>query len=247
MPKDFDSQPNLPQDNNPSSPKVSKPSLKTPIALPQKPHPALKLVVSNVISPANLDPVQKSKPPQSRGFTAEVRKRSPYNFMVAARDDSHYLSCNLPLALEENKEGKAASAIVEFPSICSELLGDFIEDDEDLLGMILIQFHMQILKNLLLFCLSCKIQTLIIYTNENQAKQLGVYEDFIKHMDNVPLKNRIGVRLMIPVNAKVLEQCNNLIDDIVSRFRRMLWEGKASNSAMWDYLISNRHFSIVSL
>jgi hypothetical protein len=52
---------------------------------------------------------------------------------------------------------------------------------------------------------------------------------------------------MIPVNAKVLGQCNDLIDDIVGKFRKMLWEEKGSNPTMWNYLASNRHFSIIGL
>ena len=247
MLKDSDSQSNLSQDNNPSPSKAHEPSHETPVAPPQKPIPALKLVVSNIISDPISAPIQKSGPIQRKGFIADVRKRSPYNFVLAARDHFHYLSCDLLLTLEENEEGQAACLIAEFPTIYDEALAVFIDDDEDLLGMILIQFHMHILKSLLLFCFSRKIRTLMIRTNEHQAGGLGIYEDFIKHANNVPVKNGIAMCLTIPVNAKVLGQCNNLMDDIVGRFRRMLWEEKTSNSAMWNYLISNRHFSIVGL
>jgi hypothetical protein len=246
MLKDCNPQANLPQDDKLSSPDATESPCE---ALIQTPTSTLRLVVSNVISNAIPVAPQKSEPIRSTDFVAKVRKRSPYNFVLAARDYFHYLNCDVSLALEENEKSKVApvSVIAEFLPICDDALADFIDGDEELLGMILIQFHMQVLRNLLLFCLSHEAKTLMICINEHQARELRIYDDFIKRVDEISIKNEIAIRLEIPVHAKALNQCDDLIDGIVNKFRKMLWEEKGSNPTMWDYLISNRPFSIVGL
>jgi hypothetical protein len=61
---------------------------------------------------------------------------------MVARDPFHYLHCELPLKFE--KIEKVLSLVCQFPTICDDELVDFIDGDENLLGITLISFHMQI-------------------------------------------------------------------------------------------------------
>jgi hypothetical protein len=205
--------------------------------------PSLKLVPTIISAP-----VYESTSSQHQHFTAEVRKRSPYDFVMVARDPFHYLHCDLPLTFEENQweKKRSFSLVCQFPTICDEELADFINDDEDLLGITLITFHMQILKNLFVFCSTHQAHNLIIKATEEQFAALGIYHEFIKHVDKIPTKQGISIEITILIHSKSLAQCNEFIDDMMAQFRKTLWGAQSTNSAIRDYLKTNVRLSIVT-
>jgi hypothetical protein len=200
----------------------------------------LKLLDSNTISA----PVYKSVPSKSSYFTAEIRKRSPYDFVMVARDPFHYLNCELSLKFEESE--KALSLVCQFPTICDDELVDFIDGDENLLGITLISFHMQILKNLFVFCRAHKVKNLIIKATEEQFAELGIYEEFIKYVDKIPTKQGMDVEITIPFHAQSLAECDEFIDDMMAQFRKTLWKEQSSNPTIRNYLKANVCLSIVA-
>jgi hypothetical protein len=185
-------------------------------------------------------PVQGSEPSPRNYFTAEVRRRSPYNFVMAAHDPFHYLRCELALEFEEN-DG-IQSLICQFPEICDEELSEFVEDDETLLGMALIQFQMQILQNLFVFCAAHNAGNLIIQTTEDQWSTLGIYKNFVKYADPIPMKGGAVMEVTLPVHVKA---CNESIDDITEQFRQTLWQDYSENQSIRNYLAANVRFSVV--
>jgi hypothetical protein len=260
--KDFDSQHGHPQSAT-SSPspvivgqfnKIS--SLPDTSATSKSPASHLKLVASKSIKKARnasplkglaftalSAPVYKSAPTKDSSFTAEVRKRSPYDFAMVARDPFHCLHCELPLKFERS-EGVLA-LVCQFPIICDEELVDFINGDENLLGMTLITFQMQILKNLFRFCRAHKVQNLIIKATEDQFAGLGIYEEFIKYVDKIPTKQGVDVEITIPLHSKSMEHCNEFMDNMVAQFRKTLWKEQSKNSAIRNYLKTNVCMSVV--
>lgn len=211
---------------------------------PKMPSSSLKAVTSSAIS----DSVYRSAAAKNSNFTAEVRKRSPYDFLMVARDPFHYLDCELPLTFEENQEeGKKSFLLVcRFPTICDDALVDFIEGDEDLLGIIMIQFQMQILENLFAFCTVQNVGNLIIRTTEEQFKELGIYQNFIKHVDKIPTKKGISIEMAIPVHSNSLTKCDKFMDDMTAQFRKTMWQDQSSNPAIRDYLKTNVRLSIIA-
>jgi hypothetical protein len=212
---------------------------KNPEKDPKTPTATSGLIASSAISA----PIHISTPAKNSYFTAEVRKRSPYDFVMVAHDPFHYLHCELPLEFE-NIEGVPALVCL-FPAICDEELIDFINGDEDLLGMTLIAFQMQILKNLFVFCKAHKIQNLIIKATEEQFAGLGIYEEFIKYVDKKPTKQGMAVEITIPVPSDSLIACDGFIDDMMAQFRKTLWKGQSANSDIRDYLKANVRLSVI--
>lgn len=232
MAKDFDSQPDTTPNDKPLFVDTVESSTSS-----------IKLVTSAVS-----EPIYKSLPSPKHYFMAEVRKRSPYDFIMAARDPFHYLHCELPLTFEEDQEeGKRSFSLVcEFPTIGDDALVAFIEGDEDLLGMILISFQMQILKNLFLFCAARKADKLIIQATEGQFHGLGIYGEFIQHVDKIPTKKGMDMEITIPFHAHSLKTCDEFMDNIMWKFRQTLWRDQRSNLAIRSYLKANVRLSVVA-
>jgi hypothetical protein len=189
-------------------------------------------------------PFQGNKPSLRNYFTAEVRKRSPYSFAMVAHDSFHYLRCELPLEFEKS-EG-TLSLVCQFPEICDEELSEFVEEDETLLGMTLVQFQMQILEHLFAFCAVQNVENLIIRTTEEQFAGLGIYEEFIKYVDQIPTKQGMDVEITILVHSNSLTECGEFMDNMIMQFRKTLWKEQRTNPAIRDYLKANMRLSIVT-
>jgi hypothetical protein len=200
------------------------------------------------VKPAAISaPVYTSMRSLKHYFTAEVRARSPYDFIMVAQDLFHYLHCELPLQFKANEEGKQTSLtlVSNFPTICNEDLVDFIDENEDLLGMILIQFHMHILQNLFLFCHHQGVQSLILEVTEKQFKELGIYREFIRSVEKNSTDEGIRLEITIPFYDSSLMTCSEFMDYIAAKFRKTLWKEQKASPAIRDYLKTNVRLSIV--
>jgi hypothetical protein len=173
------------------------------------------------------------------GFAAEVCMRTPTLYTMAAREPYHYLRCNLPLEIEEDESSLSPVSIVcQFPPLSADHLKDFVEEDETLLGMILVQFQMKILKQLLLFCLNHSAETLMIQVGEDQGDYMGIYQRFVTYEDRIPMKSGKMIQMTIPVNPEILRKCTDFIDEIYEKFLQTLWRRQRKNAAIRAYLKS---------
>ena len=152
------------------------------------------------------------------------------------------LRCELPLKFEETEE--ALSLICQFPTIGDDQLVDFIDDDESLLGIVLVSFHMHILQNLFLFSAAHQVKNIIVKTTEEQFKGLGIHEELIRHVDKIPTKKGIAIEMTIPVHSDSLMLCDELMEDMTAQFRKTLWQEQKANPAIRDYLKTNVRFSV---
>lgn len=187
----------------------------------------------------------KGNPSNMAGFTAEVHRRSPYDFAMIAKDPFHGLHCELPLKFEKNEGNNSWTVICRFPWICEEKLTEFIQEDETLFDMALTQFHLQVLKNLLLFCNAHNVDMLLIQVDEICENLLLIYKDFISSLKTIPTSEGMCVQMWIAVNTKAVHDCREFIEETTEEFRQTLWQEKSSNSVIRDYLLSNACFSII--
>jgi hypothetical protein len=165
---------------------------------------------------------------------------------MVAQDPFHYLHGELLLKFVENKEeGKRSfSLICRFPTICDKELVDLIDGDEDLLGIVIIQFQMQILRNLFAFCAVQNVGNLIIKATEEQFEGLGIYQHFIKYMDKIPTRKGISIEMALPIHPNLLTECDKFIDNMMAQFRKTLWAGQRTNPTIRNYLKTNVRLSI---
>jgi hypothetical protein len=198
----------------------------------------LKLVVSNPPLTQNAQSPLQSKTPKTE-FTVEVKNRGPYLYEMAIYEPSHYLECTLTIEIEESRDGlKPGQVICHFATIEDESLRDFVEEDETLYGMIMVQFQMKVLEQLLLFCGKHYVSQLILYTDDRQAEQLGVYEAFLIDQ-NQPLSMRgEKTEMVIPVNPKIFADWLNFMAQTTVKFMQELWREQPSNPIIRDYLKS---------
>lgn len=198
----------------------------------------LKLVVSNQVS------VQKTCSPSqpitsTAGFTTEVRNRGPYLYEMVLQDSSHCLQCNLTLEVEEACEIEPGTVICHFPTIVDEQLKDFVEEDEILYGMIMVQFHMKVLEQLFLFCTNHYASRLTIYTDDDQADELGIYEDFLSHQDQTLTVQGEKTEMVIPVNQESYDAWIGFMTETSVKFGQELWREQRSNPVIRSYLKSH--------
>lgn len=187
----------------------------------------------------------KNNLPNVAGFTAEVHRRSPYDFVMIAKDPFHCLHCDLPLRFEKNKGNNGWTVICRFPCICEKEMTELIQEDETLLDMALTQFRLQVLKNLLLFCNAHNVDMLLIQVDENCEDLLLGYKNFISSLKTIPTSEGMCVQTGIAVNTKAVYDCYEFIRKTTKDFRQVLWQEKSSNPAIRDYLMSNARFSII--
>lgn len=205
----------------------------------EAPISPLKLVVSNPPSLGGGFPGKTKE--TSAGFSAEICMRASTLYTLVAREPYHHLRCDLPLEIEEEWAGSSldlVSVVCQFPPFDAENLSDFVEEDETLIGMILVRFQMKILKQLILFCLNHNATTLMIQVDENQSDYMGIFERFVTYEDRIPAKKGTLIQMTVPVNAEILHKCTDFIDEIYEKFLQTLWRHQRKNEIIRDYLKS---------
>jgi hypothetical protein len=218
--------------------------------LKKKNLPHLKLVVSNSTL-IQKKPLYHLRDPNA-GFTADVRKRGEFHFVLVASDPFHALDCEIPLEIRDDEElldtyeSKARVVVCHFPNILTEQLNEFIEEDEALHGMIMVQFQMKILEQLLLFSSDHEASSLFIHTdNTAEGHALGIYRKSAAYEDKIPTLTGTKTQLVIPITLETFDKLIDLSEHVYQDFRQILWENQASNPAIREYLKSNpclKHF-----
>jgi len=199
----------------------------------------LKLVVSNP------DPLSKPPKPRNRkeGFSVKIHKKGHPHYTLVARAPFHYLECQINLEIHDNEndhEWEPGTVSCYFPTFETEDLDEFIEGNETLHGTILVLFQINILKRILFF--ARKHNALLLLVDVEDAPEghaLEAYEYLAIRKNKVPTASGSKTQLLIPTHNGTFHGLARLIDSFAEEFRGMLWEGKGSNPAIWEYLKSN--------
>jgi hypothetical protein len=155
---------------------------------------------------------------------------------MAAQDPSHHLSCELILEIEiKNNDTATQSVICHFPQIIDAELSNFVDDDETLLGVVMIHFQMKIFEQLLTFCLSHQVSKLIIYPDETYSDYLGIYREFLA-FGNHNLVSENSRDMIVPIDQQIYADWMDYMNQICLRFRQTLWQNQRKNFAIKNYL-----------
>ena len=207
----------------------------------QKSPPYLKLVVSNPPSAENKNPPQTIN--SNTGFTSEIREKQPPHYTLVASDPFHRLDCEIALEIhdhENEEEWEPRSVVCHFPHILGKELNEFIEGDETLYGMIMVQFQLKLLEQLLLFASNQDALNLLVQVdNGSEGHALEVYRSLVTHEDKIPIKTGEKIQMLIPATVESFDKLIDLVDHINRDFRQMLWEDQRNNPVIRDYLTSN--------
>jgi hypothetical protein len=197
---------------------------------------SLKLVVSN---PPPHQTTQSYKEISKAGFSSEVQKRGSYLYSLLVRDSSHYLECELFLEAQKRKDAndlEPLAVICHFPNISDEKLNDYVWEDEILLGMILIQFQMKTMEQLLVFCSNQHASNLIIYTDDTEAESLEIYREFLLTEGRSLSQVTDNFEIIIPINEQIVQKWDQYMKKVNIQFRQTLWREQRLNPAIHQYL-----------
>lgn len=197
----------------------------------------LELIVSNITHVS--DKVMPFQPSTPNGeFRVDVKNIGFNIYEMIVQDPSHFLGCSLTLELEEKLDKAEQRRIIcHFPSIYGEKLREFIEEDDTLYEVIMIQ--MKILEELLLFCSSHHASQLIIYTDDTQAEELGVYQEFLIYREQTFMKNSEQTKITIPSNRKTFDAWIEFMQETNLKLDQELWRNQRSSLAVRHYLKSH--------
>jgi len=206
----------------------------------EKTNASLELVVSNSnpLQEPSSSQTTRSNSHVNPSFTAEVHVRGPNLYSLLARDPSHYLECELILETEakEADSFEAVAVICHFPNISDEKLQDLIWLDDTLYGIIMIQFQIKLLEQLLLFCATHYASKLIIFADDVQADALGVYQDFLTYKDQTLIYKGEKTEMVIPADRATFDAWIDFMEKITIDFRQTLWREQRSNPIIRQYL-----------
>ena len=126
--------------------------------------------------------------------------------------------------------------ICHFPNISDEKLNDYVWGNETLLGMILIQFQMKIMEQLLTFCENQYASSLVVYADDTEADSLGIYREFL-FTDGYSLPRVVdNPKIIIPINEQTNQKWAEYRTKVDSQFRQTLWREQRLNPAIRQYL-----------
>lgn len=206
----------------------------------------LKLVVSNP-SPVKKKKLVPTLDP-NRGFVTEIEEKGQARYIMAACDPFHRLDCEIILEICDDEdvleiydgEANPRTVICHFPPIVDEELNEFIDGDETLCGMIMVQFQMKVLEQLLLFCSNQDASTLLVWVDDTcEGHALEAYQNLATYEDKIPAITGTKTQLVIPTTLETFDNLMDLIDDVHKNFRQMLWEDQSNNPVIREYLKLN--------
>jgi hypothetical protein len=197
----------------------------------------LKLVVSNPI------PVQvasdDSQPTVPKvGFSVKVCSRGHDLYEVSIQDPFHEMECDLIMEIE--RDTNETTVACHFPVILSEQ-NKFLDEDETLYGIIAVQFQMNVLEQLFMFCANHNASQLTIYMDDAQAEGFGVYRDFLVYSDENPTDNEEQTEIIIPTDPKTFGKWLTFMQRTNFEFEQDLWREQRLNPAIRHYIKSRAH------
>lgn len=174
-------------------------------------------------------------------FTAKTCLRDSHFYTMTARDLSHFLSCELALEIRESEdESEFGDVICRFPVLQDEYLEAFVWEDTTLMALILVQFHMKILEQLLVFCANHNALKLVIHVDPLEGAPLEAYKEFAVHTDQIITHKGRMTALVIPTDKATYDKLIDHIDQIITDCREMLWEDQHNNPIIQQYLKLNK-------
>ncbi len=99
-------------------------------------------------------------------------------------------------------------------------------------------FQMKIMEQLLAFCAIHHAANLVIFADDDQANDLGIYRDFLPYKNPSVVSRGERTEIIISADPKTFDAWREFMEDITIKFRQTLWKGQKTNPAIQHYLRS---------
>jgi len=199
----------------------------------------LKLIISQTDSKTKIlsFPNELVKMHSQKGFSTSVQPKGPFLYIMTAQDPSHYLFCDIVLEVVKNpRNGDTTAVICHFPEISDEELYSFIDEEDTLFGILMIEFHMKVLEKLFLFCTTHFASSLVIYTDDTSAGGLEIYREFLACDDQIHRQDDDLTEIVFSVNQQIYREWIDFMNIVSLKLRQSLWQGQRSSYAIRKYL-----------
>lgn len=204
------------------------------ITAPKKKPFHLTLVVSNP-APVQGTPASHQPAFSNTGFTVNVKERVSDFYEMNIQDSFHDLGCTLILEME--RDGSRKTVVCHFPTILNQP-NKFLEEDEDLYGSIVIQFEINVLEYLFLFCANHQAPQLIIHMDDGQSEGFGIYQEFLILCGGTLTEDDKKTKMVIPTNRDAFEKWRSFMAEANLKLEQGLWHEQRTNPAIRRYLKS---------
>jgi hypothetical protein len=177
------------------------------------------------------------------GYRGEIRNMAhesgrPTSWALVCSHKFHRMYHMIPLEISDDGDN-SQSLLCDFGKINAENLEEFVEGDDFLFGNMFLHFQMRIMYQLLIFCLSKKIDTLILFVDKDYMKIISIYDDIITHQRDVSSSNDKRKRVAISVNEHIVSEWGNSLEVALFEFKKSLWEEHSENMLVRNYLMLN--------
>jgi len=197
----------------------------------------LKLVVSNADPMQRVSTLSQSQP-STTSFTVKAHKRGFRLYEMTIQDPFHELVCDLVLEIERN--GGETAVVCHFHTFMDDS-HKLLDEDEDLYGIIMIQFQMKVLDHLFLFSTEHKASQLSIYMDDDQAVGFGIVQDFLTHCDETITEYGEKTGTVISTDRNMVSEWRTFMEKTNLELEQDLWRQQRGNPAIRHYLLSRSH------
>ncbi len=190
------------------------------------------------VAPFIQDILPKANKNRRPSFRAEVHVKGNNLYVMEAQDLAHFLACELVLEIQESASNLKDSrdVICHFPKITDEQFRKFVWDDNTLYEILKGVFQMKIMEQLLAFCVTYHAANLVIFADDDQANELGIYRDFLSHRNQALASKSEKAEIIITAGSETFDAWLEFMEDITIKFRQTLWKGQKTNPAIQHYL-----------
>ncbi|MBM3468357.1 MAG: hypothetical protein FJX71_02860 [Alphaproteobacteria bacterium] len=184
-------------------------------------------------------------------FLDNYQEVSSNLFSFYFKDTSHDLKCTTLLDIQNifdsekvcSLNGSLVSMLVcDFPALDTRLLYEKVAGEASLKNAITKQFHLYLLKSLLLFCKERGVQGIVLTFNEGCHSPLEDYRRFVATEAVVTTEKGKEIQVIIPTDDDIYTELVSFIDETEIDFRQTLWRDQKENIPIRTYLKSHALF-----
>ena len=192
------------------------------------------------VAPFIQDILPKANKNRRPSFRAEVYVKGANLYVMEAQDLAHFLACELVLEIQESEANLKDSrdVICHFPKIADAQFRKFVWDDSTLYEILMGVFQMNIMEQLLAFCATHHAASLVIFADDDQANELGIYRNFLTHKNPTFTPKNEKAEITIPADQKTFDAWLDFMEEVTIKCRQTLWRDQKTNPAIQHYLRS---------
>jgi hypothetical protein len=210
----------------------------------------LKLIANNAHSlKGNVLPQARETPPLSDSFIFHFQELSSNLHALRLKDCLYELTCEVTLEVretlvcfeEEGEKGGCLAPVVacSFPTIDVQRFNEKIGFDAYLQRLVMGQFQLKILEQLLLFCEQQDAVNLTLMMKDDNVDYLEIYSRFLVSAGQVTTAEGEQTEIIIPTGMQTYDKVIDFMDKIDREFQCALWREQSVNPAFREYLKSN--------